>query len=243
MNRRRFIQTLVSAPLLSQFILGSQKTQSASEIHLVSDNPHQILPVLLEELKKHGLSYGKKFAFLNSYPNEKQMTQKLQVRGWVFSPLHADSDLSISFRSLKHNIRPSFTMAKEGEIWDIRSKKLLSLWEQINKEGPLSSCLTIASFRGSKHRYPGKSLSVFSQGQKIASLPLDRNKTKLYKGRAGEIAVSVNNGKVWVNESSCRHKICCLTPPISYAGERIICAPNRLLVEIDRSSLVDTSIG
>jgi len=243
MNRRCFIQTLVSAPLLSQFILGSKKTQSASEIHLVSEDPHQILPALLEELKKQGMSYGKKFSFLNSYPNEQQMMQELQKKGWIFSPLHTGSDLSISFRSLKHKIRPSFTMAREGEIWDIRSQRLLSLWKQINKEGPLSSCLTIASFRGSKHRYTGKSLSVFSQGQKIDSLALDRNKTKLYKGKEGEIAVSVNNGKAWINESSCRHKICCLTPPISYAGERIICAPNRLLIEIDRSDLVDTSIG
>jgi hypothetical protein len=243
MNRRHFIQALVSAPLLSRFLLGSKKTQSASEIHLVSDNPHQILPLLLEEMKKYGLNYEKKFAFLNSYPNEKQMTQELQRQGWIFSPLHTDSDLSISFRSLKHKIRPSFTMAKEGGIWDIRSKRLLSLWKQINKEGPLSSCLTIAYIRGSKPRYAGKSFSVFSQGQRIDSLALNVNRTKLYKGKAGEIVISVNNGKVWVNESSCRHKICCLTPPIAYAGERIICAPNRLLVEIDRSSLVDTSIG
>jgi len=243
MNRRRFIQALVSAPLLSQFILGSQKTQNASEIHLISDDPHQALPVLLEELKRYGMNYRKKFAFLNSSPHEKKMIQELQKKGWAFSPIHTDSDLSISFRSLKHKIRPSFTLAREGEVWDIRSNRLLPLWKQLNSGGPLSSSLTIASLRGSKHRYAGRSLSVFSRGQKVASLPLDRNKTKIYKGKEGEIAVSVNNGKVWVNESSCRHKICCLTPPISYAGERIICAPNRLLVEIDRTSLVDTSIG
>ena len=85
MNRRRFIQTLVSAPLLSRFLLGSQKTQNASEFHLISDDPHQILPVLLEELKSHGVNYRKKFSFLDSSPHEKQMTHELRKKGWVFS--------------------------------------------------------------------------------------------------------------------------------------------------------------
>jgi len=243
MNRRRFIQTLVSAPLLSKFVLGSKKTQSSSELHLISESPQDILPTLLEELKNYRLNTGRTFTLLNSFPAAEQLTREFEKKGWSFSPLPNHSDLSISFRTLQHKIRPSFTLARNGEIWDIRSQRLFSLWKEINRTNNLSSTLTIASFKGPKQRIIGKSISIFSQGSKIDSLPLNKNKTSLYQCKTGKISVSVNNGKVWVNDSSCRHKICCLTPPISFAGERIICAPNRFLIEIDRTNLIDTSIG
>ncbi|MFO7979857.1 MAG: NusG domain II-containing protein [Candidatus Aminicenantes bacterium] len=243
MNRRHFIQTLVTVPLLSKFILGSKNTANSTELHLISDHPHQILPRILEELKNHSINDGNKFCLLNSAPFEKQIIQELKKKGWAFSPSQDKADLSLSFRVLQHKIQPSFTLTKNGNIWDIRSKRLFSLWKTINKKNNLSSSLTIASFRGSAHRFMGKSISVFSQGKKIDSFPLNKNSCKSYKAKQGRIMVSVNNGKVWVTESSCRHKICCLTPPISFAGERIICAPNRFLVEIDRTSLIDTSIG
>jgi len=243
MNRRRFIQTLVTVPFLSQSILGSKNTASSTELHLISDQPHKNLPSILEELKNNSLKRGSQFCLLNSSPYEKQVIRELQKNGWTLTPVQSEADLCLSFRILQHKIQPSFTLARNGEIWDIRSNKLFSLWKTINQENNLSSTLTIASFKGSSHRYMGKSVSVFNQGKKTDSFPLDQNKTKSYRAKKGRIIVSVNNQKVWVSDSSCRHKICCLTPPISFAGERIICAPNRFLVEIDRTSLIDTSIG
>ncbi|MFW6140011.1 MAG: NusG domain II-containing protein [Acidobacteriota bacterium] len=243
MNRRRFIQTLFTVPLLSQSILGSKKTTSSTELHLISDQPHLNLPLLLEELRKHSIKVGSQFCLLNSSPYENQIIQGLQKKDWSLTHVQREADLCLSFRILQHKIQPSFTMTRNGEIWDIRSKKLFSLWKAINQESNLSSTLTIASFKGSTHRYIGKSVSVFNHGNKIDSFPLDKNSTKSYKAKQGPIMISVNNQKVWVTDSSCRHKICCLTPPISFAGERIICAPNRFLVEIDRNSLIDTFIG
>jgi len=243
MNRRHFIQTLVTVPFLSQAILGSKKTSSSTELHLISDSPHQILPSILEELKNHSLNDGTKFCFLNSSPYKKQIIQELQKKGWSFSPTQDKADLSLSFRVLGHKIQPSFTLARNGEVWDVRSNKLLAIWKTINKINNLSSTLTIASFRGSTHQFMGKSISIFNQGKKTDSLSLDKNSIKSYRARQGRITVTVNNRRAWVTDSSCRHKICCLTPPISFAGERIICAPNRFLVEIDRTSLIDTSIG
>ncbi len=243
MNRRHFIQTLASVPLLSQFLPGSQKACSSTALYLISDSPHHLLPALLEELKKLTQNKGNKFSLLKSSPYEKQIIKELRERGWIFSPVPNEADLFLSFRILKHKTRPSFTLAKNGKAWDIRSQSLFSLWREINKKQELSSTLTIASFSGAKTSYIGKSISVFNQGKKVDSLRLDANKTKFYKAKQGRIVMSVNNGKAWVKDSSCRHKICCLTPPISLAGERIICAPNGFLVGIDRTSLIDTSIG
>lgn len=243
MNRRHFIQTLAAVPLLSPFLLGSRKTTSSTELHLVSDHPHHNLPFILEELKKHGLKTGCQFCLLNSSPHQKQIIQGLHKKGWTLTPVQSEADLCLSFRTLQHKIQPSFALTRNGEIWDIRSKKLFSLWKTINQNNQLSSSLSVASFKGSANRYLGESVSVFRQGRKIDSFSLDQNSTKSYSARQGRIIVSTNNQKVWVTDSSCRHKICCLTPPISFAGDRIICAPNRFLVEVNRNSLIDTSIG
>lgn len=243
MNRRNFIQTLVSVPLLSQFVLGSKKTQSAAELHLISETPHYILPILLGELRKNNVNCGRTFSLLNHFPEERKLVLGLEKKGWSYSSSGRSSDLLISSRAIGYEIRPSFTMARNGRVWDIRSEKLFPLWKEMNGGNSLSSTLTIASCQGPKHRYAGKSVSIFSQGSKIDDLSLAANKVNIYENDLGRISVSVNAGKVWVNESTCRHKICRLTPPISFAGERIICAPNRFLIEIDRTSLVDTSIG
>ncbi|MBD3413327.1 MAG: hypothetical protein GF421_02725 [Candidatus Aminicenantes bacterium] len=243
MNRRHFIQTLFAAPLLTQSILGSTKTHSSSELHLISEQPHRILPELLEELKKYGHHTGNTFAFSNSSPYEKQMIQSLQKKSWTFSPVQTNSSLLLTFRSLRHKTQPSFTLARKENVWDIRSQKLYSLWKEINQKHAVSSTLTIASFRGIHQKLTGKAVSVFHQGQKIDSLALDQNITKSYQGTAGNIILTVNNGNAWIKESTCRHQICRLTPPVSLAGERIICAPNRFLAEVDRTRHVDTSIG
>ncbi|MGD8534841.1 MAG: NusG domain II-containing protein, partial [Candidatus Aminicenantes bacterium] len=44
-------------------------------------------------------------------------------------------------------------------------------------------------------------------------------------------------------EASCHQKICLSHPPVSQAGERVICAPNNFLLEIQGTGLVDTVIG
>jgi len=243
MNRRRFIQTLITVPILSQSILGSKKTANPTELHLISDQPYAILPHILEELKKHSISQGNKFCLLDSSPYENQLTKELRKKGWALTPIQSEADLCLSFRTLQHKIQSSFTLERNGKIWDIRSKNLWTLWKKINKKNNLSSTLTIASFKGSTQRYMGNFASVFSQGKKIDSFPLNKINTKIYKAKQGPIFVSINKGKVWVTESSCRHKICCLIPPVAFAGERIICAPNSFLIEIDRTSLIDTSIG
>jgi hypothetical protein len=46
-----------------------------------------------------------------------------------------------------------------------------------------------------------------------------------------------------VVESPCRHQICRCTPPILVPGERIICAPNHLFLEIQGAPGLDTVIG
>ena len=89
----------------------------------------------------------------------------------------------------------------------------------------------------------GEFVSVYQDGRKIAMISLGENVTKSFRARGGRITLRVKNGKAWVSESPCRHKICLHSPPVSIAGERIICAPNHFLLEIKGSPYIDTSIG
>jgi hypothetical protein len=139
---------------------------------------------------------------------------------------------------------PSFTLIREGKIWDIRSRKLYSLWREMNKNQRRSSCLTIASFKSTpSHPLSGKYVSVYKEGSKIEMISLEENVTRSYRTRGGKITLRVKDGKAWVPESSCRHKICLHSPSVSFAGERIICVPNHFLLEIKGSRYIDTSIG
>jgi hypothetical protein len=77
----------------------------------------------------------------------------------------------------------------------------------------------------------------------MGSLSLDKDLSRTYRAEKGKISLIVQNRRVWVSDSSCRHKICSSAPPISLTGERIICAPNHFFVEIQGPRVVDTVIG
>ena len=89
----------------------------------------------------------------------------------------------------------------------------------------------------------GESVRIFRDGRKISEASLADKGIKSFRVKQGEIAVKIKNGSARIISSPCRHKICCLTPPVSLSGERIICAPNHFLLEIQGGGHVDTVIG
>jgi hypothetical protein len=52
-------------------------------------------------------------------------------------------------------------------------------------------------------------------------------------GILGKTHLRLEDGRLWVHRASCRHKLCQQVGQISFPGERITCAPNRLYVEIE----------
>jgi len=243
MNRRDFFWTMIMTPLLAPFLLAS-KSSADHELFLISDQPQNILPFLLEELGKWKSISGKTFAFSNQHPERKALIQLFQKNGWVHVLPSSQADLSLSFHPLRHPTPASFALVSSGKILDIRSHRLRSLWQEINANRPLSSCLTAVSLRtGSRTLAAGKTVRIYKDGWKAEELSLKKDRVRSFQTRQGTIAVRIQGGEVWIPESSCRHKICCLTPPISFAGERIVCAPNHFLVEIRGPGKVDTVIG
>jgi hypothetical protein len=243
MDRRDFFRTMIAAPLLTPFLL-DLKPSTDDELFLISDKPQTILPVLLEELGKWKGISGQTLAFSNQHPEKKALIHLFEKNGWVHVLPSSQADLSLSFHPLQHPTPASFVLVSSGKILDIRSHRLRSLWQEINANRPLSSCLTAVSLRtGSQTLADGKTVRIYKDGWKAEELSLKKDRVKSFQARQGPITVRIQGEKVWIPESSCRHKICCLTPPISFGGERIVCAPNHFLVEIRGPGKVDTVIG
>jgi len=243
MNRRSFFRTILYTPLLTPFILNTKSKKKGFQFYVIADSPQVFLPTILHELQKNGMIHGHNFNLLNLHPEEKVLKRILAEQGWCLIPKSSQPDLSLSFCHLRHRALPSFTFIKEGKVWDLRTRKLYALWKEMNSQNP-SSWLTIASYNTRLvDSHQGASASIYLEGQKVERVSLEKNVFREFQAERGNINVVVENGKARVSGSSCRHKICFFTPPVSLAGERIICAPNHFLLEIQGSHYIDTVIG
>jgi len=244
MDRRGFCKTFFLLPFLAPYLNVSGQTKRGFELQLISSSPHKLIIPLLEEFWGPMLFSGKNFTFLNSHPQEKELKRVLSQNNWnhVFYPSQAD--LIFSFLHLLKPVPPSFTLLKNDKVRDIRSKNLLSLWKEISTTQQPSSLLTVASFNKRRpHSNKGELASVYIDGKKIGLLPLKKSYSKIFRTHRGTVEMVIDNERARVVNSSCRHKICLHTPPAAIEGERIICAPNHFLLEIEPHHLVDTIIG
>lgn len=244
MERRDFFKTMLAAPLLTPLILASKKSNKDLELYLIAEEPQKLIPSLLEDVQEYSSSDASKFCFLNPHPHEGVLKKTLLERGWSFVEKPGEANLALSFSHLQRKALPSFTLVKDGRIWDIRTRKLLSLWQEMTRTHRPSSCLTTVSIKSRPaDSFAGKYITVNNHGRQADTLYLGKNLTKFFQARGGRIVVQVRDGKAWISDSSCRHKVCLHSPPISLAGERIICAPNNFLLTVEGSRSIDTVIG
>ena len=54
-----------------------------------------------------------------------------------------------------------------------------------------------------------------------------------------DMVLTIKYGTASVTHSDCKNKICTHVPPISKAGQIIVCAPNRVVIKISGKSNVD----
>lgn len=241
MDRRHFIKTIFSSTLISPLLLKSENTHDHTELYLISHQPENVLPIIFKEIKD--VKDSSSFSFSSFHPREKEISHVLAQNGWKKS-FSSRSDITFLYRLLNKKESPSFTLVKNGQVRDIRSVKLYSLWQQMSSSSSLSSELTIVSIN-SNSVIPGKGRQarVLIEGRPVETLSINNTTTRSYRVKSGEIILKVKNQQVEIIDSCCRKKICLHTPPIKLAGERIICAPNRFMVELKGSSLIDTIIG
>ncbi len=243
MDRRDFFKTIFATPLLAPILFSSDRS-AKDELILIADNPEIYLPVLLKDLGKQNVFFGRKYFLSHPHPREKTLIKSLNRAGWiqVFPPEKAD--WAIAFRPLQHPMAPSFTLVRSGKILDIRTRELLSIWQEMNASYAPSSGLTIVSRQtnpvGSDS---GDSVRIYTSGRVLEEISLKKDLIRTFRAKQGKITLKIDRGKACIPSSSCRHKICCSVPPVSFSGERIVCAPNHFLLEVRGPSSIDTIIG
>lgn len=243
MDRRDFFTNLFTASLLVPLFASSKISPSRRTLYLLSDQPHLYLPRFLEALSRREKRLDFRYSLAKPHPCGVEISKELKQKGWTQAASLNSAHVLIDFRFLEHPASPSFTLVREGKIQDVRSPRLYHLWKEINNLPP-SSLLTIASLETpGRSALPGTTAVVIAEGRPKETLSLRRDAVKKYATERGEIVVRVEAGRVRAVASSCRHKICVGTPPAFLSGERILCAPNRFLLEIEGPCFVDTITG
>ncbi|MFC2167057.1 NusG domain II-containing protein [Acidobacteriota bacterium] len=243
MDRRDFFRSIFLTPLFTPLLLASKKSRSDAELYLISDSPQQCLPPLLQELKTLGLISGNSFSFHRPMQQQEQLSNALVSSGWKHLSDGTLAHLTLTASHLNSSALPSFTLAREGKVWDLRTRALRSLWVGMNHLTKSSKLTTVSFHARPAEHIPGKTASLYKDGKKVKTVSLRQNSSYSFQTQDGQITVSVKDGKAWVEESPCRHKICINCSPAAYTGERIICAPKHFMLEVDGRSPVDTIIG
>ena len=243
MDRRDFFKSILATSLLSPFLLASDQ-QGNDEIFLIADCPEAYLPALLEKQGTKTAFFANRRFLLVAPPRGAALSRALGASGWTQASRGQNADLTISFRPLQQPAAPSFTLVRNGRIWDIRTKDLFSLWQKMNKDLTPSSCMTIASLRtGRSVPAQGTAVRMYHDGRLVEELSLKKDRIKTFRNSQGHLTAKIEQGKVSIPSSSCRHKVCCAASPAVYAGDRIVCAPNHFLLEVQGPRSFDTIIG
>jgi len=242
MDRREFIKIVLTTSLISPIIINQKSGQPHSELFLLSDEPHKDLPFLLAELERLNFSVGRKIGFTGPHPQQKELAFSLKDRGMNLVPARK-AEVVINFVFLASPARPSFTLIQDGRIRDLRSSRLFSFWKQMQAR-PETRSLSIVSLNPSfPYLQKGKNLAIRIDGKVVERLPLAQSVHRTIDTGFGRVVFKVEHGQAWVENSTCRNHICQASSPIKFAGERIICAPNHFLMEIEGRSGLDAVIG
>ncbi len=73
---------------------------------------------------------------------------------------------------------------------------------------------------------------VIADSGEVKKISLLKNETYDIESRGVSLTVAVLDGEVFVSESDCKDGFCKSTPPISRAGQSIVCAPAGVVVRI-----------
>jgi len=241
MDRRRFVKDIFAASVMIPFLFDPKKgsDETGGELYLISDEPQRQMGLLLQALGAQGLIRGSSYFLKSPHPQAGELGRVLA--GWRVSS--SGGAAGISFRQLDAASRPSFTMVQCGRIVDPRRLGLSALWNEM-QSAEAATGLTVVSFGDPASEIrPGALAAISLDGKRIGRFSLDFERSLRYSVRGGHVIVAIGRGGARVKNSPCRHQVCVSSSPVLYPGERIICAPNRFLVEIEGKGFVDSVTG
>lgn len=88
----------------------------------------------------------------------------------------------------------------------------------------------------------GKTATIKVDGQVVETVSLDGENLEM---QFNGVSICLENGEIYVNNSTCTDQVCVRSGNISKSGEGIICAPNRVSIQIDgeKADLPDALTG
>ncbi len=82
-----------------------------------------------------------------------------------------------------------------------------------------------------------KKILVYKAGKKIATYNIEEDRTVKVKGaNRGYCLLKIQDSKAYISKSTCPLKICQKQGRIEKAGQSIICAPMRLMYQIESTN-------
>ncbi|MCC8076473.1 MAG: NusG domain II-containing protein [Clostridiales bacterium] len=80
----------------------------------------------------------------------------------------------------------------------------------------------------------GLTVTIRQDNEVVATLPLDEDATYAVQDEDGDTTnlVVIEDGTVHMEEADCPDQLCVKQGKIRYAGDSLICLPNRVVVEI-----------
>ena len=78
----------------------------------------------------------------------------------------------------------------------------------------------------------GGTVTVSKNGELICQYPLSEDGEYIIADESASNVLVIENGRAYIREASCPDKLCVNLGKISRTGERIICLPNKIIVEI-----------
>lgn len=97
----------------------------------------------------------------------------------------------------------------------------------------VSLVISLVSLKNSDDHY----IYVKYDGQVVHQMDLYKDEVFVleqdeYSELLGDFEVTVKNGKVSITKNTCPHDFCKHVGEISYKGQSLVCAPNKIVVEI-----------
>ena len=87
----------------------------------------------------------------------------------------------------------------------------------------------------------GSHVKVTVSGEVLDEFDLSQTVDKTYELKTGKMRLIISDNKAWIEESTCPDHTCKHIGKISKAGEKIICIPNSLIIEVTGESEVEAT--
>lgn len=75
-------------------------------------------------------------------------------------------------------------------------------------------------------------ITVRRGSELVATVPAHGTRRLTVAGELGEVIVVIERGRVHIERARCPNQICVRSGTIAVTGQQLVCAPNRVLVEI-----------